>query len=87
MLDRPPIRPPSSRKKVSAGRTSFRRADRQRRWRQRCARGVLCVTVELTGDVLDLLCRTYWLDPRDADSKPAIAAALSDLLASMAKHT
>lgn len=62
-----------------------RHAARMRRYRRRQGDGQMAVTVEVGAELVDLMVRTGWLEPRDCHERDEIARALTAMVADAAK--
>ncbi len=62
------------------------RAERDRRYRRRLARGVMTVMIEIDAAIIDRLVQWHWLEPRDVHERDEIARAIAAMLADAAKR-
>ena len=77
MLERPPHSPNR--------RAAALKAARGRRYRQRVRACSACYTVEIGGEVLDLLVRLHWIGEEQLVDKRAVEAALGEMLRASAE--
>jgi hypothetical protein len=73
MLQRPPSRPAARARRRQDGQ----RAERDRRYRRRQRDGVMTVTVEVDGEIINLLVRLHWLVEAETGDRSKIGAALA----------
>jgi hypothetical protein len=59
---------------------------RQRRYRRRQHDGKVAVTIEVDGEMIELLTRTRWLTEAEADDRAAIGRALAAMLTDAARR-
>lgn len=62
-----------------------RHAARMRRYRHRQRDGRMVLTIEIGVELVDLMVRTGWLEPRDCHERDEIARALTAMVADAAK--
>jgi hypothetical protein len=71
---------------ASVVRRRARHAARMRAYRKRQTKGRMAVTIEIGAELIDLMVRTGWLQPRECHERDEIACALTAMMADAARH-